>query len=147
MSDTTAHADESNPFTLHHIGIVTTPDRYDAIVRLLVDALDARLEEEGEDEELDIRAAWILLRSGVRFEVVCPRSDREGPIATFLERTGGGLHHVSFETESIGECRSLVSAGGARVVGESDNHAGWAEFFVDPKQTGGALLHWMQALT
>jgi methylmalonyl-CoA/ethylmalonyl-CoA epimerase len=133
-------------FALHHIGIVTPRERYADVVAAVIGGLGAALEREGEDEALDIRVSWIQVSSGLRFEVVSPRSDKDGPINRFLFKTGGGLHHVSFETTAIGSCKALAVSGGARIVGESDDHAGWAEFFIDPQQTGGALLHWMQAL-
>jgi len=133
-------------FVLHHIGIVTSPQRYHDVVATLIDGLRGTLEDEGGDDPLDINATWIRVPSGLRLEVVCPRSDLDGPISRFLEKTGGGFHHVSFETTAIGTCKALTKAGGARIVGECDDHGGWAEFFIDPEQTGGALLHWMQAL-
>lgn len=137
---------EPGLFLLHHIGIVTPQERFADVVASVIGGLGATLEDEGEDEALDIHATWIQVSPSLRFEVVAPRSGRDGPIARFLSRTGGGLHHVSFETSDIGSCKALATAGGAQIVGECDDHAGWAEFFIDPQQTGGALLHWMQAL-
>ena len=133
-------------FVLHHIGIVTPRERYADVVAAVIGGLRAELEDEGEDYELDIQASWIQVPSGLRLEVVSPKGNADGPITRFLSKTGGGLHHISFETTEIDSCKALAVSGGARIVGESDDHAGWAEFFMDPKQTCGALLHWMQAL-
>ena len=131
---------------LHHIGIVTTTARHAGVVQHLVRTLGGAVEYEVEDDPLDVLATWVLVSEGPRFEVVSPRSDRATPITGFLDRTGGGLHHVSLATETIGTCRDLALAGGARIIGENEDHGGWAEFFLDPHQTGGALLHWMQAV-
>lgn len=131
---------------LHHIGIVTTTARHAEVVEQLARTLGGAVEYEVEDDPLDVLATWVLVADGLRFEVVSPRSGRVTPVTAFLDRTGGGLHHVSLETERIGTCRDLAAAGGARIIGENDDHGGWAEFFVDPHQTGGALLHWMQAV-
>lgn len=131
---------------LHHIGIVTSTQRHPAVVESLMTILGGTLEDEVEDELLDITATWVQVSPCLRFEVVSPRSDKETAITTFLTKTGGGLHHVSLATTQIGACRDLAAAGGAQIVGESDDHGGWAEFFIDPRQTGGALLHWMQAV-
>ncbi|WP_188111262.1 VOC family protein [Nocardioides antri] len=129
---------------LHHVGIVTPRDRHFEVVEALARSLGASLEDEVEDDPLDVTATWIQVSPSLRFEVVSPRSDRTTPITTFLTRTGGGLHHVSLATTQIGACKELAAAGGARIIGENDDHGGWAEFFIDPSQTGGALLHWMQ---
>ncbi|WP_037367351.1 VOC family protein [Amycolatopsis orientalis] len=133
-------------FSLHHIGIVTARRRYDDTVATIVACLGGVVEEQGEDEELDIQGTWLQVGSGLRLEVFAPRHRIESPITKYLSRSGGGLHHVSFETAEIGACRALAVAGGAAVIGESADHDGWAEHFLDPAQTGGALLHWMQAL-
>lgn len=131
---------------LHHIGIVTTTACHVEVVEHLARTLGGAVEYEVEDDPLDALATWVLVSEGLRFEVVSPRSDRPTPITGFLDRTGGGLHHVSLATERIGICRELAVSGGARIIGENDDHGGWAEFFLDPRQTGGALLHWMQAV-
>jgi methylmalonyl-CoA/ethylmalonyl-CoA epimerase len=129
---------------LHHLGIVTRADEHDAVVDTLRRLFAADLEDEVEDDPLDVRASWVLVSPALRFEVVSPRSGRPTPITAFLERSGGGLHHVSLGTVEIGRCKHLAMEAGARLVGENDDHGGWAEFFVDPAQVGGALLHWMQ---
>jgi methylmalonyl-CoA/ethylmalonyl-CoA epimerase len=129
---------------LHHIGIVTATVRHAEVVENLMSILSGTLEFEIEDDPLDVLATWVQVSPTLRFEVVSPRGDLATPITHFLERTGGGLHHVSLATTQLGVCRELAAAGGARIVGECEDHGGWAEFFVDPHQTGGALLHWMQ---
>jgi methylmalonyl-CoA/ethylmalonyl-CoA epimerase len=146
MGASGAHPTMGEVAALHHIGIATTTARHAEVVASLVGTLGGAVEYEVEDDPLDVLATWVLVSDGLRFEVVSPRSERPTPITGFLDRTGGGLHHVSLATERIGTCRDLAVAGGARIIGENDDHGGWAEFFVDPRQTGGALLHWMQAV-
>lgn len=131
---------------LHHIGILTTAERHDDVGGRLLTLFAGTVELEEEDEPLDARATWIRVTSSLILEVVSPRGIRDTPLTKFLARTGGGLHHVSFETSEIGACRALVVERGSRIRGESADHSGWREFFVDPEQTGGALLHWMQRL-
>jgi methylmalonyl-CoA/ethylmalonyl-CoA epimerase len=136
--------DESVPdAVLHHIGIATPADQHDEVVKRLLGIFRGTVEDDDIDVPLDIRGTWIRIPSGLILEVLSPCSDAPGPITRHLERTGGGLHHVSFETSAIGTCKELA-AENARVIGECDDHSGWAEFFVDPAQTGRALLHWMQ---
>jgi methylmalonyl-CoA/ethylmalonyl-CoA epimerase len=135
------------PAELHHIGIVTSTEQHDGLVDTLVRVLGGVLEYEVEDDPLDVRATWVPISPGLRIEVVSPRSSRRTPITAFLDRHGGGgLHHVSMATAQLGTCKQLLSSSGGVVVGEDEDHGGWAEFFLDPSQTGGALMHWMQAV-
>ena len=129
---------------LHHIGLVAPHARHGDVVTTLVRTLGGTLEFEVEDDPLDVLATWVLVTPSLRLEVVSPRTDADTPITRFLRRTGGGLHHVSLATTELGVCKELVARGGGRVIGEDDDHGGWAEFFLDPEQSGGALLHWMQ---
>ncbi|QYJ03537.1 VOC family protein [Nocardioides panacisoli] len=131
---------------LHHIGIVVAREHHHAVVTTLMHTLGGVLEFEVDDDPLDVTATWVHVSAALRFEVVSPRSDQETAITRFLDRTGGGLHHVSLGTEQIGSCKELVADAGATIIGENDDHGGWAEFFIDPRETGGALLHWMQEL-
>lgn len=132
---------------LHHIGIATQQERHDEVVSTLTRTLGGTVEFEVEDDPLDVAATWVLVSMSLRFEVVSPRSGQDTAVTRFLDRTGGGLHHISLGTQELGVCKELVAAGGGRVIGENDDHGGWAEFFLDPRQTGGALLHWMQEVS
>lgn len=134
------------PAELHHIGIATFRERHDEIVADLAQVLGGHVEFEVEDDPLDVAATWVWVSPTLRWEVMSPRSERETPITRFLAKTGGGLHHVSFGTDQVGRCKELLAARGATIIGEDDDHGGWAEFFLDPRRTGGALLHWMQEL-
>lgn len=131
---------------LHHIGIVVPRLQHERVVSTLMETLGGDREFEVEDDPLDVLATWVQVSESLRFEVVSPRSELTTPITQFIETTGGGLHHVSLGTTELGRCKELVVAGGGTVIGENDDHGGWAEFFLDPSQTGGALIHWMQAV-
>jgi methylmalonyl-CoA/ethylmalonyl-CoA epimerase len=47
-------------------------------------------------------------------------SDPDSPLFEFLRRTGGGLHHLAFRTDSVPEaCRDLAERG-ARIIGRPE---------------------------
>lgn len=142
MTSTGSESDEK----LHHLGIVVPPEGYDALVRGMCEWFGGEIVDGGEDDELDITWAWVNGPGGVLIEAVAPRSDRRTAITRFVARTGGGLHHVSFETTSVASCARALHERDAVTVGHRDNHGGWAEFFMAPDQLGGARLHWMQAV-
>lgn len=62
------------------------------------------------------------------------RSDHSAAVAI------PAFHHVSFDAAGITACRRVALARGD-LIGMADDHGGIAEFFVDPSQTGRALLH------
>lgn len=143
----TPGASESAHERLHHLGIVVPKEGYAALLRGACRWFDSDIVDEGEDDELDIHWAWVNGPGGVLIEAVAPRSGHRTAITRFLARTGGGLHHVSFETTALTSCAGLLHERDAVTVGHREDHGGWAEFFMAPDQLGGARLHWMQAVT
>ncbi|WP_370937386.1 VOC family protein [Amycolatopsis sp. cg13] len=129
---------------LNHIGIVVPGAEHDTVVDSLVRLFAGEINQSGDDEELNGRWSWVRASSGLVLEVCSPFENAASAMTRFLERTGGGLHHVSFDSDDITACRAAARERGATLVGESDDHAGWAEFFVRPRETGYALFHWMQ---
>jgi hypothetical protein len=132
---------------LNHIGIAVPGPRHDAVVKSVVALFAGEVLQSGDDDDLDARWSWVRASSGLVIEVVSPLGVEGTALHRFLARTGGGLHHVSFDAADIGACRTAAHDRGLPLLGANDDHAGWAEFFVDPKQTGGALFHWMKPVT
>jgi len=130
------------PFgSLHHIGIVVEPEGFDETVEAMCRLLGGSVSEGGEDEPLDMRWAFVSSAGNVPIEVAAPLGNRPTGLTRHLERKGGGLHHVSFETFDIGAVADHVEASGLPLIGRAEDHGGYAELFVHPKALGGALLH------
>lgn len=126
---------------LHHIGIVVEPSRYADTIANLCALLGGEVTESGEDEPLDMRWAFVASAGNPPIEVAAPRGNRPTSLVRYLERRGGGLHHVSFETFDLGAAALHIDAVGLPPVGRDDDHGGYAEVFVHPKSLGGALFH------
>ncbi len=65
------------------------------------------------------------------------------PIAGFLERNGGGIHHVCYEVEDLLAARDRLVAGGARVLGSGEPRIGAhgkPVLFLHPKDWDGTLI-------
>ena len=70
------------------------------------------------------------------------------PIAAFLEKTGGGLHHVCYEVRDLLEARDRLMAGGTRVLGDGTPRIGAhgkPVLFLHPKDFSGTLIELEQA--
>jgi methylmalonyl-CoA/ethylmalonyl-CoA epimerase len=42
----------------------------------------------------------------------------ESPLVEFLKRSGGGLHHLAFRTESVGDAVTALAGKGAKIVAQ-----------------------------
>jgi methylmalonyl-CoA/ethylmalonyl-CoA epimerase len=65
-----------------------------------------------------------------------------GGVARFLERRGGGLHHVCIEVPDIEAAMARLLAGGAKMIDDAPRIRpdGIRYAFVHPRSTGGVLL-------
>ncbi|MDP6540198.1 MAG: methylmalonyl-CoA epimerase [Planctomycetota bacterium] len=83
----------------------------------------------------------VLDAGGRRIELVEPAAP-DSPVHAFLERRGGGLHHVAFEVTDVDAAVADLRAGGARIAGDGAGPGahGTRIAFVHPKSTGGVLI-------
>ncbi|TFG31745.1 methylmalonyl-CoA epimerase [Candidatus Thorarchaeota archaeon] len=105
------------------------------------------LEYLGSEEvpEQKVRVAFLKIGES-KFELLEPISE-ESPIAGFLEKRGGGIHHIAVTVDNISEELSRHRAAGARLIDiEARNGAHNMKIaFVHPKSSGGVLLELCQA--
>ena len=81
---------------------------------------------------------------GGRLEIISPASDRTGFAATFLQRRGEGLHHITFMTDALQEEVERMRAAGYRVVDEDYSDPSWMEAFLSPVTAHGVLVQLAQ---
>jgi methylmalonyl-CoA epimerase len=66
-------------------------------------------------------------------------------IGKFLEKRGGGLHHVALRVPDLNASVERLRAAGARLLNEPRAGAGGHQYvFVHPSSTGGVLLELIQ---
>ena len=122
---------------IDHIGIaVHSIEEASAFYRSLGLSLEAveDVPEEG------VRVA--MIRCGESRIELLEATSEDSPIARFLERHGGGVHHICFATDDIQTDQgSLESRGYQLLRPEPTPGAGgcWVQF-VHPKSTGGVLV-------
>jgi methylmalonyl-CoA/ethylmalonyl-CoA epimerase len=77
-----------------------------------------------------------------KVELLRPLGDAS-PISGFLDKTGGGIHHVCYEVEDILVARDTLVAKGTRVLGDGAPKIGAhgkPVLFLHPKDFSGALI-------
>ncbi len=77
---------------------------------------------------------------GQRIELVEPASE-DSPVTKFLEKRGGGLHHLAYRVDDVAAAIAALQAAGLRLIDEAPRPGvhGTRIAFVHPSATGGVL--------
>lgn len=131
---------------LHHVGIAV-PVLADALAQWQqlaggVVTVHRDLPEQG------VEAA--ALKLGEReIELVAPRSASPGtgPIASYLERRGSGLHHIALEVDDIHDALARAGAANLRAIDAQPRPGlhGTLVAFLHPRSVGGVLVELVAA--
>ena len=127
---------------INHIGIATK--NIAEALKFWGDALG--LENVHTETVADQKVRIAMLPIGEsRFELLEPTSE-DSPISKFLEKRGGGIHHVAVEVEDIEASLAKLKAKGMRLIDEKPRIG--AEnclvAFVHPSSANGVLLELVQ---
>ena len=123
---------------LDHIAIAV-PDFSEAIERFL---LDFGLNYDGTQDVVSAKTKTAFFPvKGTKIELIHPL-DGGGPVQKFLEKRGGGLHHICFETDDVrGDMERLIEKGYKFLSEEPQPGAhGTRVAFIHPKSAGGVLI-------
>jgi methylmalonyl-CoA/ethylmalonyl-CoA epimerase len=95
-------------------------------------------------EDQKVRVAMLPLGES-RIELLEPTSE-DSPISKFLEKRGGGIHHIAVEVEDIREALAKLKQAGARLIDETPRIGaeGCLVAFVHPASANGVLLELVQ---
>lgn len=129
---------------IDHLGIAV-PNLKEA-VRFYTELLGHGPEHEEEVAEQKVRAAFFSVGES-NFELLEPTVS-DSPIAKFLEKRGGGIHHVCVEVDDIDASLARYKAQGIQLIDQSPRIGahGKRVAFVHPKATGGVLLELSQKI-
>ena len=128
---------------IDHLGIATKG--IDEALKFWQDALGLENVHAEEVKEQKVRVAMLPIGES-RIELLEPTSD-DSPISKFLERRGGGIHHIAVEVENIEEALKKLKSEGMRLIDENPRIGaeGYLVAFVHPASAGGVLLELVQA--
>jgi methylmalonyl-CoA/ethylmalonyl-CoA epimerase len=121
---------------LDHIAIAT-PDLESSLK--VFEQLGLKCDHVEELPERGIRVAFLPI-GDTRIELVTPtREDSE--VSAFLDKRGGGIHHLAFRVDDVDSDVKALKDGGVRMAQEPAPGAHDCRVaFVHPKSTGGVLL-------
>lgn len=127
---------------INHLGIATKG--IDEALKFWKDALGLENIHTEIVEDQKVRVAMLPLGES-RIELLEPTSE-DSPISKFLEKRGGGIHHIAVEVEDIAAALEKLKGRGVRLIDESPRIGaeGCLVAFVHPSSANGVLLELVQ---
>lgn len=122
---------------LHHVAIVV-PSIEDARATYVdVLGMTAGEVEHVPDQKVDVLVCYA---GSQRIELVTPAAE-DSPVTRFLEKRGGGLHHVAYLVDDVEAAIAQLDAAGVQLIDHSARPGshGTRIAFVHPRATGGVL--------
>ena len=127
---------------IHHIGIATSG--IDDAADVWRDLLGLRADHTEDVAGQKVRVCMLPVGDS-RIELLEPMS-ADSPISKFLEKRGGGIHHIAVSVEDIQAALADLKAKGAKLIDEHPRvgAGGCLVAFIHPSSTGGVLLELVQ---
>lgn len=127
---------------INHLGIATKG--IDEALKFWENALGLENVHTEIVEDQKVRVAMLPLGES-RIELLEPTSE-DSPITKFLEKRGGGIHHIAVEVEDIEAALAKLKREGARLIDETPRIGaeGCLVAFVHPSSANGVLLELVQ---
>ncbi len=128
---------------INHLGIATKS--IDEALRFWEDALGLENVHTETVEDQKVRVAMLPLGES-RIELLEPTSD-DSPISKFIEKRGGGIHHIAVEIEDVEASLKILKNKGLRLIDESPRIGaeGCLVAFIHPSSANGVLLELVQS--
>ena len=127
---------------INHLGIATKG--IEEALKFWGDALGLESVHTETVEDQKVRVAMLPI-GDTRIELLEATSE-DSPIAKFIEKRGGGIHHIAVEVENIEASLAKLKAEGMRLIDETPRLG--AEnclvAFVHPSSANGVLLELVQ---
>ena len=127
---------------INHLGIATKG--IDEALKFWSDALGLENVHTEIVEDQQVRVAMLPIGES-RIELLEPTSE-DSPISKFLEKRGGGIHHIAVEVDDITASLEKLKSKGMRLIDEEPRIGaeGCLVAFVHPAATNGVLLELVQ---
>ena len=101
--------------------------------------LDTSLGENGK-MNFGLHISAIIKVGSMKFEIMQPTQEGEGPVGKFIAKNGEGLHHISLKVSDYKEAKTDFENKDLAVMGEF----GEIMAFIHPKSCKGILVEFTQ---
>ncbi len=127
---------------LHHVAIVVASIEEARATYVDVLGFQAGEVEHVPDQKVNV---LVCLAGSQRIELVEPASS-DSPVTKFLEKRGGGLHHLAYRVEDLAGALERLERAGLRLIDTSPRAGahGTQIAFLHPSSTGGVLTELVQ---
>jgi len=122
---------------LAHIGIAVKDT--EAALKIFTGVLGGSVIEKKSVPEMNLEITLISL-GGINIELLQPTG--EGPVSSFLEKRGPGVHHLAFEVDDIEEALRKAREAGLRLIDSTPRRGATAGriAFLHPSSTANVLI-------
>lgn len=137
-----SHAGFGKIMKINHLGIASKD--IEEALKFWGDALGLENVHTEVVEDQKVRVAMLPIGES-RIELLEPTSE-DSPISKFLEKRGGGIHHIAVEVEDIEKSLAKLKSKGMRLIDENPRIGaeGCLVAFVHPSSSNGVLLELVQ---
>src|SRR6476620_6846255 len=127
---------------INHLGIATKG--IDDALKFWGDALGLENVHTEIVEDQKVKVAMLPIGES-RIELLEPTSE-DSPISKFLDKRGGGIHHIAVEVDDIEAALTKLKAQGMRLIDDTPRIGaeGCLVAFVHPAAANGVLLELVQ---
>lgn len=128
---------------IDHIGIAV--DSIEKWLGFYKDVLGLEYTGSEEVAEQKVRVAFLKIGES-QIELLEPTAD-DSPIAKFLEKRGGGIHHIAVRVDNINAALARHHEAGAQLI-DNEPRIGAHNMrvaFIHPKSSGGVLMELCEA--
>ena len=125
-----------------HIGVAVS--NLEESIKFYENILGMKLQGIEIVEEQKVRVAFLPI-GDTEIELL-ESTDKEGPIAKFIEKKGEGIQHIAYRVDDIEKALEEMRQKGVRLIDEKPRYgAGGAKIaFLHPKSTNGVLIELCQ---
>ncbi len=125
-----------------HIGIAVS--NLDEALKFYEEVLGMNLHGTEIVEEQKVKVAFLPI-GDTEIELL-ESTEKEGPIAKFIEKKGEGIQHIAYRVDDIEKALEEMKQKGIRLIDEKPRYgAGGAKIaFLHPKSTNGVLVELCQ---